>query len=295
MTDQVSILQTLQPVLATLAESGMAAAEGALARIWLVGPGDVCDSCPARAGCPSQVTCLHLVASAGDELEERGSFSRVPIGAGTLGRIPVSHEPLIARSGLPALGVAEPAWLSRHPVRALAAIPLEHGERCIGVLAVYSTGDLPEGQLRLLTATARLGAEAVGNVSAYRVLAADRNRLAARNARLRSGLGLPPEPAPVPPRPAPDPATAPRPTPATVPPPATPAPFAASGAMLHMESAVPVPVRSFAEVQREGILRALERTGWRVSGPKGVAVILGLRPTTLESKMKKLGLHRPSR
>jgi transcriptional regulator with GAF, ATPase, and Fis domain len=62
-----------------------------------------------------------------------------------------------------------------------------------------------------------------------------------------------------------------------------------------MDTVISMPLRSFAEVQREGILRTLERTGWRVSGPKGAAAVLRLKPTTLESKMKKLGIRRPPR
>ncbi len=50
---------------------------------------------------------------------------------------------------------------------------------------------------------------------------------------------------------------------------------------------------SLEQVEREHILRVLERSGWRVSGPKGAARILGLKPTTLESRMKKLGIERP--
>jgi formate hydrogenlyase transcriptional activator len=49
------------------------------------------------------------------------------------------------------------------------------------------------------------------------------------------------------------------------------------------------------EMERAHILNALERTGWRVSGPRGAAALLGLRPTTLESRMKRLELRRPSR
>jgi len=36
----------------------------------------------------------------------------------------------------------------------------------------------------------------------------------------------------------------------------------------------------------------LEETGWRVSGKAGAAEILGLKPTTLEARMKKLGIRR---
>ena len=289
MNNQVTILQSLQPVLSTLAEAGLASCDGVLAQAWLVGPGDLCDSCPMRPECPSQSTCLHLVASAGVEADTVGLFRRNPIGVGSLGRIPASRAPLVARTGLDALGVAEPAWLTRNKVHSFAALPLEHGERCIGVLAVFSRGGLPEEQLRILAASTRLAAEALGNVAAFRTLAADRNRLAAKNARLRSGLGLPPEPEPAPRAPAP-PAAPPPP-----PPPTPPAQFPGTGAMLYPDPTAPVPLRSFAEVQREGILRTLERTGWRVSGPKGAAAVLGLKPTTLESKMKKLGLRRPPR
>ena len=45
---------------------------------------------------------------------------------------------------------------------------------------------------------------------------------------------------------------------------------------------------------REGqIVAALTQTGWRIRGPAGAAARLGLKPTTLESRIKKLGLQRP--
>jgi formate hydrogenlyase transcriptional activator len=36
----------------------------------------------------------------------------------------------------------------------------------------------------------------------------------------------------------------------------------------------------------------LEGTGWRVSGERGAARLLGMKPTTLEARMKKLGIAR---
>ncbi len=51
-------------------------------------------------------------------------------------------------------------------------------------------------------------------------------------------------------------------------------------------------VSSLEEMERAHILAAMERTGWRVRGKNGAAEILGLKPTTLESKMKKLGVRR---
>jgi len=51
---------------------------------------------------------------------------------------------------------------------------------------------------------------------------------------------------------------------------------------------------SLKEVERDYILKVLQKTGWRVSGEKGAAKILDLNPKTLESKLKKLGIRRPS-
>ncbi len=48
------------------------------------------------------------------------------------------------------------------------------------------------------------------------------------------------------------------------------------------------------DVERQHILCVLEQTRWRVRGARGAAEILGLKPSTLESKMAKLGLQRPS-
>ncbi len=54
------------------------------------------------------------------------------------------------------------------------------------------------------------------------------------------------------------------------------------------------PARSLEDVERRHIVAVLEETGWRISGERGAAKILGLKRTTLESRMKKLGILRRS-
>ena len=49
---------------------------------------------------------------------------------------------------------------------------------------------------------------------------------------------------------------------------------------------------SLAELEKNHILETLDKTNWVVSGPAGAAKLLGLKPTTLEAKMKKLGVRR---
>jgi formate hydrogenlyase transcriptional activator len=53
------------------------------------------------------------------------------------------------------------------------------------------------------------------------------------------------------------------------------------------------PAVTLAEVEREQILAALEQTGWRVGGSKGAAARLGMKRTTLQKTMKRLGVSRP--
>jgi transcriptional regulator with GAF, ATPase, and Fis domain len=48
------------------------------------------------------------------------------------------------------------------------------------------------------------------------------------------------------------------------------------------------------EMERQHILDVLEQTNWRVSGSSGAAAVLGLKATTLEARMKKLGISRPA-
>jgi len=46
--------------------------------------------------------------------------------------------------------------------------------------------------------------------------------------------------------------------------------------------------------EREHILKALHKTNWTIGGPAGAAAKLGMKRTTLQSKMQKLGISRPS-
>ncbi len=51
---------------------------------------------------------------------------------------------------------------------------------------------------------------------------------------------------------------------------------------------------TLAAAEREHILGALLRTDWVVGGERGAASVLGLKRTTLQKKMKKLGIERPT-
>jgi PAS domain S-box-containing protein len=52
------------------------------------------------------------------------------------------------------------------------------------------------------------------------------------------------------------------------------------------------PTQTLEEVERDYITRTLENTGWRIEGKYGAARILGLNPSTLRTRMLKLGIQR---
>jgi formate hydrogenlyase transcriptional activator len=47
--------------------------------------------------------------------------------------------------------------------------------------------------------------------------------------------------------------------------------------------------------ERENVFKALEQSKGKIYGPDGAAAILGLKPTTLASRMKKLKVAAPKR
>jgi formate hydrogenlyase transcriptional activator len=52
-------------------------------------------------------------------------------------------------------------------------------------------------------------------------------------------------------------------------------------------------IATLEEAERQHILRALRQTEWRIAGPRGAAAILGMKRTTLQARMRKLGIRRP--
>jgi len=55
---------------------------------------------------------------------------------------------------------------------------------------------------------------------------------------------------------------------------------------------IPFQYKSLDQVQVETICATLKHTGGRIRGKEGAAEILRLKPTTLEARMKKLGVSR---
>jgi formate hydrogenlyase transcriptional activator len=58
-------------------------------------------------------------------------------------------------------------------------------------------------------------------------------------------------------------------------------------------ASAPKSAPTLKDAERDAIVRALRESGGVIAGPTGAAARLGLRRTTLHSKMRKLGIERP--
>jgi C4-dicarboxylate-specific signal transduction histidine kinase len=172
----VAAEQSVQGVLDRIVR-GLAAQPGvALARIWLLMPGDVCDACFLRAECRDQTQCLHLAASAGAPLNSseedwsflQGYFRRVPLNARKVGVIGATGNPILIEDLAPENDwIARPDWAKREGIRAFAGHPLIFRGNTLGVLALFSRQPLDEQGSVWLRMFADQAAVAITNARAF--------------------------------------------------------------------------------------------------------------------------------
>ena len=66
-----------------------------------------------------------------------------------------------------------------------------------------------------------------------------------------------------------------------------------SSASFPSSSSLNSSISTLEEAERQHILRALKQTQWRIAGTKGAATLLAMKRTTLQARMRKLGIRRP--
>jgi transcriptional regulator with GAF, ATPase, and Fis domain len=133
-------------VLAQIVDGLAAQSAVALARVWLIAPGDICATCPMRAECPDQSRCLHLSASAGTPSTQRedwsrldGAFRRFPLGVRKIGRIGASGEGILIEDlTRDREWIVRPNWVSREHITSFGGQPLVFRDQILGVLGLFS-------------------------------------------------------------------------------------------------------------------------------------------------------------
>src|SRR6516164_199013 len=153
----------------------------ALARIWLLAPGDICASCRLRSVCPDHTRCLHLAASAGNPVSQTGTveteegwtridgdFRRIPLNAPLkVGLVGSTGQPVLLQvpdSADTEPWITQPDWVKAQRIQSFAGQPLIYQEEVLGVLVVFSRAHLNEQEFGLLCAFANHAAVAISNV-----------------------------------------------------------------------------------------------------------------------------------
>mgnify|MGYP002152625788 CR=1 FL=1 len=90
MTSSLSLTEVLESITMGLVDEF----DAAFARIWLLRPGDLCDTCIMADVCTNRDRCLHLTASAGMYNRIDGEHRRVPLGVLKIGGIAQTGESL---------------------------------------------------------------------------------------------------------------------------------------------------------------------------------------------------------
>src|SRR5262245_50619545 len=172
---------------------GLASQPGiAMARIWVHGPGDICDSCFLREKCRDRTRCLHLVASAGTPLNQEdenwsldGFFRRLPLHTYVVGHVGATGKAMLIRDlDKDQLRFARPEFAQREGFRSIAAHPLISRNEVLGVLATISRESLDERAFAWLGTFANQAAVAIANARAFEELDHLRKRLELENAYL---------------------------------------------------------------------------------------------------------------
>jgi formate hydrogenlyase transcriptional activator len=148
----------------------------ALARVWLIQPGDLCNSCFLRSECPDQTKCLHLVASAGHSRDAReewsnlqGHFRRIPLGGtGKVGSIGAGGDAILIEDHVPeSQWIRRPEWARGEEIRSFTGHPLVFRGKTLGVLALFSRLPLNEQDSSWIGIFADQAAVAIANAEAF--------------------------------------------------------------------------------------------------------------------------------
>jgi transcriptional regulator with GAF, ATPase, and Fis domain len=190
----VSQARTVDSVLKMIVEGLVEKAGIALARIWLIGPGDICATCPMRGECPSQVRCLHLAASAGRSQVDRtewtgieGFFRRIPLGVQKIGLVGASGNSFLIEDAVlrPELTV-HPEWIRREGIHGFAGHPLIFREEILGVLAAFGRKPFLDEHFRWLRLFADQAAVSIANARAFEEIHALHRQVKQENDYLRA-------------------------------------------------------------------------------------------------------------
>jgi transcriptional regulator with GAF, ATPase, and Fis domain len=190
ITLQMASSLDLQEVLTTITQGLVNELEAAFARIWLLGPGDLCASCYKAADCTNRDRCLHLEASAGLYTNLDGEYRRIPLGALKIGKIAQGFGSMHSNDILDDDRLPNKQWMKDNGLRSFAGHPLKFQWELLGVIAMFGRRPLSEEEFERLAVFANQAAIAIKNAQLFTEIAQLKKQLEAENLYLREEIKL---------------------------------------------------------------------------------------------------------
>ncbi|MCH9649613.1 MAG: sigma 54-interacting transcriptional regulator [Deltaproteobacteria bacterium] len=178
----------LDAVLSAVTEGLVEEMGAELTRIWLIGPGDLCDSCFKAPHCRERSRCLHLKSSSGLSERLNGTYRRVPLGAFKIGHIAETRQPTWARDVQNDPRIQDHAWAAQNGLQSFAGYPLVFRDELLGVLGMFSPHKLSDTDFAELEIFANHAAIAIKNAQLYKENAELTLRLEAENVYLKEEI-----------------------------------------------------------------------------------------------------------
>jgi transcriptional regulator with GAF, ATPase, and Fis domain len=160
----------LDDVLRSVTEGLVHDLDVALARVWLVEPGD---------------PLLHLRASSGLSARLDGTYATVAVGARKIGRIAEAGEAICTNDVLNDPRIPDVEWARANGLVSFAGWPLRFRGELVGVLGTFSRRARTDPELARMALFANQAAVAIQNARLFAAVRALEQRLEAENAYLR--------------------------------------------------------------------------------------------------------------
>jgi len=190
ITLQMASCLDLQLVLTTITQGLIDELDGAFARIWLLGPGDLCADCYKAADCTNRTRCLHLEASAGLYTNLNGEYRRIPLGALKIGKIAQGFGSMYTNDVLGDDRLPNKQWMKDNGLHSFAGHPLMFRGELLGVVAIFGRRPLSEKEFARLAVFANKAAIAIRNAQLFTEIEQLKRRLQAENLYLREEIKL---------------------------------------------------------------------------------------------------------
>ena len=188
--------QVLEHLLKKLVNRILERPHVARVRIWLIDKGDICATCVRRPDCPDQTRCLravaggsHTISATNDEedyLRLTDRFARIPLNVGVAGKIGATGQQIVLRNLDQDAGeLAYIDWLKPEKIRGFNGVPIIFKGEVLGVIAVFSRANVPEGAEVWGRVFANHIAGAIANARAFEEIQRLKSQLEQQNAYLQ--------------------------------------------------------------------------------------------------------------